>query len=61
MDLSEFEYAGFWVCVWVSIIDTVLFGVFIWPLLTVIYGRGYWSSTDFVHCGSAEPVMLSGD
>ena len=48
MDSSEFEYAGFWVRVWACIIDTVLLGVLIWPLLTAIYGRGYWSSTDFV-------------
>jgi len=48
MDSSEFEYAGFWVRVWASIIDTVLLGVLIWPLLTAIYGSGYWSSTDFV-------------
>lgn len=48
MNSSEFEYAGFWVRVWASIIDTVLVGVLIWPLLTAIYGRGYWSSTSFV-------------
>lgn len=34
--------------VWAFIIDTILIGVLVWPLLTAIYGRGYWSNTSFV-------------
>lgn len=48
MDSSQVEYAGFWIRVWASIIDTVILGVLIYPLLTAIYGSQYWSSTDFV-------------
>lgn len=49
MESSELEYAGFWVRVWASIIDTVLLCVLVYPLLTAIYGRGYWNSTRLVH------------
>lgn len=48
MDSSQLQYAGFWIRVWASIIDSVIIGVLIYPLLTVIYGSGYWDSTDFV-------------
>ncbi len=42
MDASEFEYAGFWIRVWASIIDSVLVMVIIFPILTAIYGGSYW-------------------
>lgn len=45
---SDLEYVGFWKRVWASIIDTVLVGVLIGPLLTAIYGRAYWDSEKFV-------------
>lgn len=48
METSELEYAGFWIRVWASLIDTVLFCVLIFPLLTVIYGTAYWNSTKLV-------------
>lgn len=48
MNSSRLEYAGFWIRVWASVIDTVILGVLIYPALTAIYGNGYWSSTDFV-------------
>lgn len=48
MDSSQLQYAGFWIRVWASIIDSVLIGVVIYPLLTAIYGSGYWDSTDFI-------------
>jgi uncharacterized RDD family membrane protein YckC len=48
MDSPELEYAGFWVRVWASLIDTVLVCAFIFPLLTVIYGRAYWDSSKLI-------------
>jgi uncharacterized RDD family membrane protein YckC len=48
MDTSELEYAGFWIRVWASIIDSIILGVLLYPLLTAVYGKAYWSSTDFV-------------
>ena len=48
MDSSRLEYAGFWIRVWASIIDTIVLGVLIYPALTAIYGSEYWESTDFI-------------
>ncbi|MCZ8258468.1 MAG: RDD family protein [Polaromonas sp.] len=48
MESPQVEYAGFWIRVWASIIDSVILGVLLYPLLTAIYGSQYWSSTDFV-------------
>ena len=45
---SEFEYVGFWARLGASIIDTVLVVVICFPLLTLIYGKAYWSSTQIV-------------
>lgn len=49
METSELEYAGFWIRVWASLIDTILICILVYPLLTAIYGDAYWSSTEFVH------------
>jgi uncharacterized RDD family membrane protein YckC len=49
MDTSELEYAGFWIRVWASLIDTVLICIVVYPLLTAIYGDAYWESADVVH------------
>ena len=48
MESSDLEYAGFWIRVWASLIDTLLLGVFVYPLLTAIYGRAYWRTSSFV-------------
>lgn len=48
MNNVDLEYAGFWVRVWATLIDTVLILIIIAPLLTSIYGRAYWSSDKFV-------------
>lgn len=48
MDTSELEYAGFWIRVWASVIDSVLVAVIIFPLLTAIYGAAYWDSEKVV-------------
>jgi len=46
---QELEYAGFWIRVWASIIDTLLICVLVYPLLTAMYGDAYWDGTEFVH------------
>ena len=49
MASEELEYAGFWIRVWASVIDTLLLGIVVYPLLTAIYGDAYWEGTNFVH------------
>lgn len=48
MESEELEYVGFWLRVVASLIDTVLIGVIIWPLLSAFYGESYWSSEKFI-------------
>jgi uncharacterized RDD family membrane protein YckC len=48
MQPNELEYVGFWPRVGASIIDSVLLGVFIWPILLTYYGDAYWSSDKFI-------------
>ena len=40
----DVEYAGFWLRAGATIIDTILMMVIIVPVLTIIYGKGYWAS-----------------
>jgi uncharacterized RDD family membrane protein YckC len=48
MPSSDLEYVGFWLRVWASIIDTVLLGALVYPLLTLIFGTAYWDSDQLV-------------
>ena len=48
MDSPDLEYAGFWIRVWASLIDTVLVGALLFPILTAVYGRAYWDSSKLV-------------
>ncbi|WP_281556015.1 RDD family protein [Thalassomonas sp. RHCl1] len=48
MQSDELEYVGFWPRVGASLIDTILLGVIIWPILTAFYGESYWTSGSFV-------------
>ncbi len=41
--MNEQQYAGFWVRVGASIIDTIMILMIIAIPLTVIYGLGYWT------------------
>ena len=45
---EERIYAGFWIRVGASIIDTILIMLVIWPLLTLIYGDDYNYSDSLV-------------
>ena len=42
MEQGELEYVGFWPRVGASLIDTVLFAIILWPVLTAVYGKAYW-------------------
>ncbi len=57
MNDQELEYVGFWLRVGAAIIDTILMLVIIAPMLTWIYGPGYWLSERLIH-GPAD-VMLN--
>ena len=43
LDETRFEYVGFWARVFASLVDTVLLGMLVYPLLTMIYGSAYWA------------------
>ena len=49
MNEENMEYAGFWIRVGASLIDTVLVLIIILPILSSIYGESYWLSTQFLH------------
>ena len=42
--MKEQEYAGFWIRTGASIVDSILILIIIAPILTAIYGTGYWAS-----------------
>ena len=46
--MADKEYAGFWIRVVASLIDTILVLVIITPVLLAIYGKSYWFSTSFI-------------
>jgi uncharacterized RDD family membrane protein YckC len=48
MHTDSIEYIGFWSRVGASFIDTLLLGMITWPVLTMFYGDGYWSSDEFI-------------
>lgn len=41
---DELEYVGFWPRVGAAVIDTVLVMIVCLPLVTLVYGRSYWTS-----------------
>jgi uncharacterized RDD family membrane protein YckC len=45
--VNDLEYAGFWVRVGASLIDTILMMIITLPMLTLIYGKNYWISDAF--------------
>ena len=48
IDETRYEYVGFWARAWASVIDSVLVCVIVYPVLTMIYGREYFSSTSLI-------------
>ncbi len=47
--MKEQNYAGFWIRTVAAIIDTILIVIVVLPLLTFIYGTGYWRGGSPVH------------
>ena len=45
----ELVYAGFWVRLWASLIDSMLLCVIIYPILLSTYGWDYLVSDDIIH------------
>lgn len=48
MQANELEYVGFWPRLGATLIDTILLGIIIWPILTAFYGEAYWLNERFV-------------
>lgn len=49
METSDLEYVGFWARVGASIIDTLLMGIIVLPLLIAVYGEAYWTEEKVLH------------
>lgn len=47
--MNDQQYAGFWIRVGASMIDTILILAIIWPILTAIYGKDYWAGASLTH------------
>ena len=56
IDASRYEYVGFWARVAASLVDTVLLCIILYPVLTMIYGREYWTSASLIR-GPADLVL----
>lgn len=48
MENQDQEYAGFWIRVGASIIDSIIVLIIILPILRMVYGEAYWFDTSFV-------------
>jgi len=46
--MNQKEYAGFWIRVGASIIDSILVLIIIIPAVTAIYGDSYWLDESFI-------------
>ena len=55
--MYEQDYAGFWIRVGASLIDTILVMVVTLPLATAIFGKAYWDSES--HVAGLWDVVLS--
>lgn len=53
METADLEYAGFWARLGAMLIDAILLMAVTMPLLSWIYGAGYWSDDRLIH-GPAE-------
>lgn len=53
------EYAGFWIRVWASIIDTILIMLITYPLLIWVYGMGYFDQVNSGLIAGPEDFLIS--
>lgn len=54
--VNQQEYAGFWIRITASIVDTVLLLIVILPILTLIYGTEYWTN-DSLYNGTWDALL----
>lgn len=47
-EVKSYQYAGFWIRVWATMIDTLLICVITFPILIGIYGTEYFESEKFI-------------
>ena len=47
-EFTELEYAGFWIRVGASLIDTILLVMITLPITLMIYGNAFWDSNSLV-------------
>ena len=48
MEYDDLEYVGFWPRTGATLIDSILIGIVVFPLLTAFYGESYWGSTSLI-------------
>ena len=48
LSIDGFRYAGFWIRVWASLIDLVLFSLWTIPLMYLVYGPALWSNQQLI-------------
>jgi len=46
--MNTLNYAGFWVRFGASVVDSILVLVIVAPLVTMVYGSEYWSSSSLI-------------
>jgi uncharacterized RDD family membrane protein YckC len=46
--VAGFRYAGFWIRVWASFIDLVLFSLWTLPLMYLVYGPALWTNQQLI-------------
>lgn len=59
MNEPQLEYAGFWIRVWASLIDSLLVMVIVGPLLWAIYGPGYFTGQSTGLVAGPADLLLS--
>lgn len=59
MDETEVEYAGFWVRVWASIIDSILIIAITVPLLSLVYGWHSVGSKRYLEASGLANILIS--
>lgn len=57
MNTADFEYAGFWIRVWASLIDTALLMLVVVPLMLMIYGPAYFAPEAALIRGPADLLI----
>lgn len=59
MQEQDLEYAGFWIRMWATIIDTILIALITFPLLISIYGWEYLDTEETGFIAGPEDFLIS--